>query len=118
MHRSFQKNKFHGHTIRILENRRVGTGGGNIWFPPPWSSATILNQEGKVSATEGIVVFPYEVQARAPRGGPPRKQDFLRLFLIEKNLLAVSTGKLWMNMFLTRTHTCIARKISCLERII
>ena len=45
MHRSFQKNKFHDHTIRILENRRVGTGGKNIWFPPPWSSATILNQE-------------------------------------------------------------------------
>ena len=36
----------------------------------------------------------YEVQARAPRGDPPRKQDFLRIFLIEKNLLAVSTGKL------------------------
>ena len=35
MHSSFQKNKFHDHTIRILENRRVGTGGGeNIWFPP------------------------------------------------------------------------------------
>ena len=59
-----------------------------------------------------------EVQARAPRGDPPRKQDFLRIFLIEKNLLAVSTGKLWMNMFLIRTHTCIVRKVFCLERII
>ena len=57
----------------------------------------------------------YEVQARAPRGDPPRKQDFLRIFLIEKNLLA---GKLWMNMFLIRTHTCIVRKVFCLERII
>ena len=44
MHRSFQKNKFHGHTIRILENRRVGTGEGEI-YGPPWSSATILEQE-------------------------------------------------------------------------
>ena len=36
MHRSFQKNKFHDHTIRILENRRVGTGvGEHMVFPPP-----------------------------------------------------------------------------------
>ena len=35
MHRSFQKNKFHDHTIRILENRRVGTGGGETYGPPP-----------------------------------------------------------------------------------
>ena len=35
MHRSFQKNKFHDHTIRILENRRVGTGGKTYGFPPP-----------------------------------------------------------------------------------
>ena len=35
MHRSFQKNKFHDHTIRILENRRVGTGGEkHMVFPP------------------------------------------------------------------------------------
>ena len=59
--------------------------------------------------------FYDEVQARAPRGDPPRKQDFLRIFLIEKNLLA---RKLWMNMFLIRTHTCIVRKVFCLERII
>ena len=26
----------------------------------------------------------HEVQARAPRGGPPRKQDFLRIFLIKR----------------------------------
>ena len=63
-------------------------------------------------------IITHEVQARAPRGDPPRKQDFLRIFLIEKNLLAVSTGKLWMNMFLIRTHTCIVRKVFCLERII
>jgi len=68
-----------------------------------------------------MCLFPWldygidEVQARAPRGDPPRKQDFLRIFLIEKNLLA---GKLWMNMFLIRTHTCIVRKVFCLERII
>ena len=60
----------------------------------------------------------HEVQARAPRGDPPRKQDFLRIFLIEKNLFAVSRGKLWINMFLIRTHTCIVRKVFCLERII
>ena len=35
MHRSFQKNKFHGHTIRILENRRVGTGGGETYMVSP-----------------------------------------------------------------------------------
>ena len=38
MHSSFQKNKFHGHTIRISENRRVGTGGGGKTYgfsPPP-----------------------------------------------------------------------------------
>ena len=35
-----------------------------------------------------------EVQARAPRGGPPRTQDFLRLFLIEKNLLAVARANM------------------------
>ena len=34
MHRSFQKNKFHDHTIRILENRRVGTGGEHMVSPP------------------------------------------------------------------------------------
>ena len=34
MHRSFQKNKFHGHTIRILENRRVGAGGGEDMVAP------------------------------------------------------------------------------------
>ena len=35
MHSSFQKNKFHDHTIRILENRRVGTGGGKHRVSPP-----------------------------------------------------------------------------------
>ena len=35
MHRSFQKNKFHDHTIRILENRRVGTGGGETYMVSP-----------------------------------------------------------------------------------
>ena len=35
MHSSFQKNKFHDHTIRILENRRVGTGGGKHMVSPP-----------------------------------------------------------------------------------
>ena len=50
MHRSFQKNKFHDHTIRILENRRVGTGGEHMVSPPPRSSATILDQEDCVSS--------------------------------------------------------------------
>ena len=45
MHMSFQKNKFHDHTIRILEIRRVGTGGGHMVSPPPRSSVTILDQE-------------------------------------------------------------------------
>ena len=45
MHRSFQKNKFHHHTIHILENRRLGTGGETYGSPPPRSSATILDQE-------------------------------------------------------------------------
>ena len=50
MHRSFQKNKFHDHTIRILENRRVGTGGEKTYgLSPPRSSATILDQEEKIN---------------------------------------------------------------------
>ena len=60
-------------------------------------------------------IYTNEVQARAPRGDPPRKQDCLRIFLVEKNLLA---HKLWMNMFLIRTYICIVRKEFCLERII
>ena len=47
MHSSFQKNKFHNHTMHILENRRVGTGGGEYRVFPPWSSETILDQEVK-----------------------------------------------------------------------
>ena len=73
-----------------------------------------MNMEHKIEILDAEY-FQNEVQARAPRGDPPRKQDFLRIFLIEKNLLA---GKLWMNMFLIRTHTCIVRKVFCLERII
>ena len=42
MHRSFQKNKFHDHTIRILENRRVGT---DLWEIVQKSIATVVRRE-------------------------------------------------------------------------
>ena len=63
------------------------------------------------------LIFLNEVQARAARATHLVKRFFQNISYW-KNLFAVSRGKLWINMFLIRTHTCIVRKVFCSEKII
>ena len=64
MHRSFQKNKFHDHTIRILENRRVGTGGGHIWFPTPPSVLCNDPWPGSSSTSDQTVLAGFVLESK------------------------------------------------------